>query len=108
MNDILMVLTNLPDQQAAEKLSQVLIEQQAAACVNQLAPCTSTYRWQGNIITATEIPLQIKTTQAAYPRLVQLIRENHPYEIPEIIAVPVTGLADYLDWVHRETHTLEE
>jgi periplasmic divalent cation tolerance protein len=77
--------------------------------VNQLAPCTSTYRWRGNIETATEVPLLIKTTRDAYPRLEQLIRATHPYELPEIIAVPVkAGLPAYLDWISLETSTLKE
>ena len=99
MNDILLVLTNLPNAATATKLAQLLVSEQAAACVNQLAPCSSTYRWQGNIITETEIPLLIKSTRAAYTRLEQLIIENHPYELPEIIAIPVTGLPAYLNWV---------
>jgi len=109
MNDILLVITNLPDAQAAGRLARQLIEEQVAACVNQLAPCTSTYRWQGSIETATEIPLLIKTTRVAYPRLEQLIRAAHPYELPEIIAVPViAGLPAYLDWVNQETNTSKE
>lgn len=104
MSDILLVITNMPDAQTAEKLSRRLIEGRAAACVNQLAPCTSTYRWQDRIETATEVPLLIKTTRAAYPRLEKLIREEHPYELPEIIAVPVEGgLPAYLEWVNNET-----
>jgi periplasmic divalent cation tolerance protein len=109
MSDILLVITNLPDEQAAGQLAQRLIEEWAAACVNQLAPCTSTYRWDGGIETASEVPLLIKTTKAAYPRLEQLIRTAHPYELPEIIAIPVTtGLPAYLDWVSRETKALKE
>ena len=109
MNDILLVFTNLPDAASAEKLARQLIEARAAACVNQLAPCISTYRWKDNIETATEVPLLIKTTRAAYPRLEKLIREAHPYELPEIIAVPVTaGLPAYLDWVSEETTTPKE
>ncbi|MDO8464784.1 MAG: divalent-cation tolerance protein CutA [Gallionella sp.] len=109
MNDILLVITNLPDAQAAGQLAQRLIEERVAACVNQLAPCTSTYRWQGSIETAAEVPLLIKTTRTAYPRLEQLIRDVHPYELPEIIAVPVTaGLPAYLDWVTQETSALKE
>jgi len=109
MNDILLVITNLPDAPSAAKLAQQIIEARAAACVNQLAPCISTYRWQGNIETAIEVPLLIKTTRAAYPRLEQLIRAAHPYELPEIIAVPVTtGLPAYLDWVGQETNALKE
>jgi periplasmic divalent cation tolerance protein len=69
MSEILLVITNLPDAASAEKLAQQLIEARAAACVNQLAPCTSTYRWQGKIETAAEVPLLIKTTKTAYPRL---------------------------------------
>jgi periplasmic divalent cation tolerance protein len=104
MSNILLVITNLPDAQAAAKLAQRLIEERAAACVNQLAPCTSTYRWQDKIETASEVPLLIKTTKTAYPRLEKLIREAHPYELPEIIAVSVdAGLPAYLDWVKIET-----
>jgi len=109
VNNVLLVLTNLPDAQAAAQLAQRLIEERAAACVNQLAPCASTYRWRDKIETATEVPLLIKTTRAAYPRLEQLIRAAHPYELPEIIAVPVTtGLPAYLDWVSLETNALKE
>ena len=109
MNDILLVITNLPDVTSAEMLARQLIEAHAAACVNQLAPCTSTYYWQNNIESVTEVPLLIKTTRAAYPRLEKLIRKAHPYELPEIIAVSVTaGLPAYLDWISRETTTLKE
>lgn len=109
MSDILLVMTNLPDAASAEELARQLIVERAAACVNRLAPCTSTYRWKDHIETATEVPLLIKTTRAAYPRLEKLIREAHPYELPEIIAVMVTaGLPSYLDWVDDETTTLKE
>lgn len=109
MNEILLVITNLPDAASAGILARRLIESRTAACVNQLAPCTSTYRWKDNIETATEVPLLIKTTRAAYPQLEKLIREAHPYELPEIIAVLVTaGLPSYLDWVNVETTTLKE
>ncbi|WP_435627519.1 divalent-cation tolerance protein CutA [Candidatus Ferrigenium straubiae] len=103
MNEMLLVITNLPDAETAARLARRLIEERAAACVNQLAPCTSTYRWEGDIETSAEVPLLIKTTRTAYPRLEQLIRAAHPYELPEIIAVPITtGLPAYLDWVSRE------
>jgi periplasmic divalent cation tolerance protein len=104
MSDILLVFTNLPDAASAQKLARQLIEAHAAACVNQLAPCTSSYRWKDKIESATEVPLLIKTTRAAYPRLEELIREAHPYELPEIIAVPAdAGLPAYLSWVREET-----
>lgn len=109
MNEILLVITNLPDAPSAERLARHLIDERAAACVNQLAPCTSTYRWRGNIESATEVPLLIKTTRAAYPRLEKLIRVVHPYELPEIIAVPVTaGLPAYLGWIDNETIITKE
>lgn len=109
MNDILLVITTLPDSDSATRLAQQLVQAQAAACVNQLAPCVSTYGWQGVIETANEVPLLIKTTRAAYPRLEQLIRAAHPYELPEIIAVPVSaGLPAYLEWVSRETRLSKE
>ncbi|MGA9666023.1 MAG: divalent-cation tolerance protein CutA [Gallionella sp.] len=109
MSDILLVITNLPDAASAEKLARSIIEERAAACVNQLAPCTSTYRWKNNIETATEVPVLIKTTQGRYARLEKLIREAHPYELPEIIAVPVTaGLPAYLHWIAGEIITPEE
>jgi len=109
MRDILLVITNLPDAASAEKLARRVIESRAAACVSQLAPCVSTYRWKNNIESVTEVPLLIKTTRAAYPRLEQLVREVHPYELPEIIAVLVTaGLPAYLNWVDAETATLKE
>jgi periplasmic divalent cation tolerance protein len=104
MNEILLVITNLPDAPSADKLARHLIAERAAACVNQLAPCNSTYRWQGKIESTTEVTLLIKTTRAAYPRLEKLIEVAHPYELPEIIAVPVTGgLSAYLGWIDSET-----
>lgn len=102
--DILLVLTNLPDADHAGRIARLLIERRLAACVNVLAPCTSVYRWQGALETATEQPLLIKTTRAAYPALQAALREAHPYELPEIVAIPVQeGLPDYLAWVAAET-----
>jgi len=103
-DDVLLVLTNLPDGEAAQTLAAALIEQGVAACVNILAPATSVYRWDGAVQTDTETPMLIKSTRAAYPMLEKAIRAGHPYELPEIIAVPVTlGLPAYLDWVRDET-----
>jgi len=100
----LLVMTNVPDKALAEQLAHTLIESRAAACVNILAPCESVYRWQGLVETAAEIPLLIKTTEAAYPRVEQILRECHPYAVPEVIAVPIKyGLPAYLAWVATET-----
>ena len=100
----LLVMTNVPDKALAEQLAHTLIESRAAACVNILAPCESVYRWQGVVETAAEFPLLIKTTEAAYPRVEQILRECHSYVVPEIIAVPIKyGLPAYLAWVATET-----
>ena len=102
--DTLLVLTNLPDRDAAARLAKRLIESRLAACVNILNGCTSVYRWKGEVERAEEVPVLIKTRAARYDELEAAIRELHPYEIPEIIAVPVVrGLADYLEWVAEET-----
>ena len=100
----LLVLTNLPDRAAAERLAALLIEQRLAACVNILAPCRSVYRWKGAVRRDEEHPMLIKTTAERYPALEKALREGHPYELPEIIAVPIErGLPAYLDWVAAET-----
>jgi periplasmic divalent cation tolerance protein len=103
----LLVLTNLPDRASAEKLAAALVEQRLAACVNLLAPCRSVYRWQGAVQKEEEHPVLIKTTRERYAALEAAIRAAHPYELPEIVAVPIErGLPDYLQWVIAETTTL--
>jgi periplasmic divalent cation tolerance protein len=103
-DEVLLVLTNVPDPSIADVLAARLVEERAAACVNILAPCRSVYRWQGRVETAEEVPVLVKTTRGAYPAVERLIRAGHPYELPEIVAFPVTaGLAAYLEWVGSET-----
>jgi periplasmic divalent cation tolerance protein len=100
----LLVLTNLPDRETAERLAGALVEQRVAACVNVLAPCGSVYRWKGAVQREEEHPVLIKTTAERYPALEAAIRAAHPYELPEIIAVPIErGLPAYLAWVDAET-----
>ena len=100
----LLVLTNLPDEASAEALATALVTERLAACVNILAPCRSIYRWQGAIESALEVPLLIKSTAARYAALEEAIRARHPYELPEIVAVPIAhGLPEYLAWVVDET-----
>jgi periplasmic divalent cation tolerance protein len=104
--DSLLVLSNLPDRASALALAGKLVERRLAACVNVLGECTSVYRWQGKIETAAEVQVLIKTTAARYPALEQAILEMHPYELPEIVAVPIRGgLAGYLQWVAAETRS---
>lgn len=100
----LLVFTNCPDPASAEALAAALVELRLAACVNVLAPCRSLYRWHGAVEQATEVPLLIKTTPGRYAALEAEIRARHPYELPEIVAVPIeAGLPAYLQWVQDET-----
>jgi periplasmic divalent cation tolerance protein len=104
--EALLVLTNLPDAASARTLADALVTGRLAACVNILTPCRSVYRWQGQIETAEEVPVLIKTTTERYAALETAIRQHHPFELPEIVAVPITrGLPDYLAWVTNETTT---
>jgi periplasmic divalent cation tolerance protein len=106
MSEVLLVVTNLPDRASAERVAEALVIQRVAACVNVLAECVSIYRWEGKLEHANEVPLLIKTTRAAYPKLEEALRELHPYELPEIFALPVdAGLPEYLNWVVQETQT---
>jgi periplasmic divalent cation tolerance protein len=100
----LLVLTNLPDRAAAEALATQLVERRVAACVNIMSPCRSVYRWRGEVQHDEEHPLLIKTTLERYAALEQAIRAGHPYELPEIVAVPIErGLPEYLRWLAEET-----
>lgn len=101
---VLLVLTTLPDRVVALKLARMLVEARLAACVSVGAPCTSVYRWQGVVEEAAEVPLLIKSTIDRYAELETVLRQHHPYELPEILAVRSDrGLPDYLNWVMRET-----
>lgn len=103
-SSVLLLISNLPDLASAQSLAEALISRRLAACVSLLSPCQSVYRWEGKLERASEIPVLIKTTQACYPALEAAIRELHPYELPEIVAIPVTaGLPAYLNWVNEET-----
>lgn len=100
----LLVLTNLPDRAAAEKLADALVGERVAACVNILAPCRSVYRWKEAVQHDEEHPVLIKTTEERYAALEAAIRTHHPYELPEVIALPIErGLPAYLEWVAAET-----
>ena len=102
--EALLVLTNLPDAASARAVADHVVSARLAACANILAPCRSVYRWQGKVEDAEEVPLLIKTTVARYPALEAAIKAHHPYELPEIVAVPLSqGLPAYLAWVSAET-----
>jgi periplasmic divalent cation tolerance protein len=96
------VTTTFPDQATAERVATLLVEERMAACAQVLGPVSSTYRWQGRLERATEWYCHLKTTAARLPALQARIRELHPYEVPEIIAVPILqGDSDYLKWIEE-------
>ena len=103
---LLLILTTAPDQKTAKLLAKSLVEQRLAACVNILPQATSIYEWKGKVECSDESLLLIKSTRQNYTAVEAALRELHPYELPEIIAVPVEqGLQGYLDWVERCTDT---
>ncbi len=98
------VLCTCPDSGAADSLARHLVESRLAACVNQVRGVRSVYEWQGNIETSDEILLVIKTRRDLYPKLETTLRALHPYELPEIIMVPIeAGSSDYLGWISEQT-----
>ena len=102
--EAVLIISNFPDQKTATLLAEALVEQRLAACVNVLSPCVSIYRWQGKIESAGEVPVLIKTRKQHYDRVEQLIKMMHPYELPEVIMVPITGgLPAYLQWIADTT-----
>ncbi len=106
MTAALLVLCTCPDHRTALDLARHLVQEGLAACVNITAPVTSVYRWQGEVEQAEEYLLLIKTFAARYRELEEALQSRHPYELPEIIAVPIQhGLTGYLQWVEQCTTT---
>jgi len=102
--ETLLVLTTCPDDAHAESLSIRLVEQGLAGCINRVPGISSVYRWEGELKSGTEVLLLIKTAAATWPALEAEILRLHPYELPDIIAVPIaTGHAAYLDWITAAT-----
>ena len=102
--ETLLVITNCPDEAVANAIALALVEEKLAACVNILPRVQSVYRWQGAVESASEVPLLIKTAADRYPALEATIRARHPYDTPEIIALPIShGLPAYLSWVEAES-----
>ncbi|WP_171166377.1 divalent-cation tolerance protein CutA [Streptomyces sp. I05A-00742] len=100
----LAVMTTAPDEETARRLATGAIELRLAACAQIDGPVTSVYRWQGAVETDTEWRVLYKTTSARYPDLESHIRAGHPYDVPEVIATPVTAGSDaYLAWLRSET-----
>ncbi len=102
----LLVLCTCPDQDTAQNIANHLVDNKLAACVNILPGVISVYRWQGNRESTQEHLLLIKTIQKAYNELEKTLCELHPYELPEVIAVPIqNGLTAYLEWINQQIAT---
>jgi periplasmic divalent cation tolerance protein len=99
----LVVQTTLPEAALAQRIAATLVEERLAACV-QVLPCRSVYRWNGAVQDESEVLLQVKTTAGLWPRLEARLRILHPYQVPEIIGLPiVAGSEDYVKWLEAET-----
>jgi len=104
VTDAMLVLTTLPSAEAAAELAKAVVEEKLAACANLLPAVRSIYRWQGRVQDESEVLVLFKTRQEHFERLRARLLELHPYEIPEVLAVPVEqGYQAYLDWLGQET-----
>jgi periplasmic divalent cation tolerance protein len=100
----ILILTTLPDRASAEAIASALVRERLAACVGIGAATRSIYHWRGKVETADEVTLTVKTRRERYAAVEAALRAAHPYELPEIIAVPVIdGFTPYLDWIAAET-----
>ena len=106
MTDAIQVSVTTETRENAEQISQALVESRLAACVQIVGPITSRYHWQGSIETAEEYLCLIKTRKELYDQLESAILDLHPYEVPEIIALPIVAASkNYLDWLMSETES---
>ena len=109
MSEYLTVLSTAPSEEVAGELARTAVERRLAACVQVLGPMQSTYWWEGKVQSDPEWLCLFKTTSANYDALEAAIRQTHPYDEPEIIALPITaGSRGYLNWLASETRNSRE
>ncbi len=109
MPEYIQVVTTTEHRKDAEAIARALVEERLAACVQVIGPISSTYRWRGEIQTAQEWQCWAKSRRDLYQEIEKAIRRLHPYEVPEILAVPVlAGNASYLAWLDEEVRTAAE
>lgn len=100
----MLVLTSVPDERTGEKIAQRLLKERLAACVTISSASSSLFWWKGKIAKEEEYILFIKTKSDLFPELEGMLKDNHPYDVPEIIALPFTeGSPEYLHWIKKET-----
>ncbi len=104
-NPLILVLITAPSKEIAEQLARSILQQRLAACVNIVSEISSLYWWEGQIQADTEVLLLVKTRRQGFQeRLIPFIQKHHPYQVPEILALPILdGNQAYLDWVLKET-----
>ncbi len=103
MNDLILILTTMPDDDRAGAVARALVDERLAACVNVHGPMMSTYRWKGAVERDAERQLVIKTVRARQSAVERRLRELHPYELPEVVIVEAAGSDAYGAWVARQT-----
>ena len=104
MTDNIQVLTTIDSKEEAKKIQRLLVEERAAACVQIIGPISSLYWWEGKIEEAREWICLAKAKSEDYQKIESLIKENHSYSVPEILAIPVSaGNKDYLAWISEVT-----
>lgn len=102
-DEVVVVLSNAPDMLLAKRIAHMLVEEYLAACVNLGAPGLSMYMWEDKLEGGEEVPITIKTTRGRLPALVDRLKALHPYEVPEVLVLPVLGgLQSYMEWVRAQ------
>lgn len=104
MEEFIQVVTTVDSEAAAARIARLLVEERLAACVQVVGPMTSHYRWQGRMETAGEYLCLIKSRKTLFAEIETAVKRVHPYQVPEIIAMPLSGGSrDYLAWLAAET-----
>ncbi len=104
MDEVILIFSTAPDAETAKRIARILVEEKLAACVSLMPAVQSIYRWEGKVEEAIEISLMIKTKRSSFASLSDQIKAIHPYDVPELVALPVIdGLPAYLNWVRDET-----
>ena len=104
LSEYILILTTIPNRETGQRIAKSLVQERLAACVTISGAAESHYTWKGELIADPEFVLFIKTKAALFQELKEAMLELHPYEVPEIIALPVLeGHRDYLDWIDKET-----
>lgn len=102
-NDVILVITTVPNDETSQALSRSLVDDELAACVHALPGGTSTYRWEGRVHTDREHTLFIKTVREHGDAVARRVHDTHPYELPELLVIPIHGgSVKYLDWVRQQ------